>query len=240
MLVLARTSLAAAILLPIALLRVDLRPVLARWRWVVAFAAVEIAIPWVALGSAEQHISSSLAGLADRGRSAGRHRARARHRRRGPARTGRLVGLLIGLIGVAAIVGGDYATIGPDRPAPDRGRRRRLRRRAGDPGSTPRRAADGRRHGAVACAVRRRVYIPIAAAQMAGRRAVIERLAAVVDPCRHLHGGGVPPVRRADRRDRSRAGDGDHVRQPGRGRGARRRWSSARRSPSRWQSASRS
>ena len=39
-LVLARTAIAAAILLPIALARVDLRPVLARWRWVVAFAAV--------------------------------------------------------------------------------------------------------------------------------------------------------------------------------------------------------
>jgi len=44
-LVLARTSLAAAILLPIALARVDMRAVLARWRWVVAFAAIEIAIP---------------------------------------------------------------------------------------------------------------------------------------------------------------------------------------------------
>ena len=62
-LVLGRTAIAAAILLPIALVRTDLRQVLSRWRWVVAFAAVEIAIPWVALGSAEQHISSSLAGL---------------------------------------------------------------------------------------------------------------------------------------------------------------------------------
>src|SRR3954471_23485021 len=62
-LVLGRTAIAAAILLPIALARTDLRQVLARWRWVVAFAALEIAIPWVALGSAEQHISSSLAGL---------------------------------------------------------------------------------------------------------------------------------------------------------------------------------
>lgn len=62
-LVLGRTAIAAAILLPIALARTDLREVLVRWRWVVAFAVVEIAIPWVALGSAEQHISSSLAGL---------------------------------------------------------------------------------------------------------------------------------------------------------------------------------
>ena len=35
--VLWRTLIAAAILLPIALLRTELRPVLARWRWVVAF-----------------------------------------------------------------------------------------------------------------------------------------------------------------------------------------------------------
>ena len=108
-LVLGRTAIAAAILLPIALARIDLRQVLARWRWVVAFAAVEIAIPWVALGSAEQHISSSLAGLliagvplvgtaialltggADRFGSAG------------------LLGLLIGLVGVALIVGADFA-----------------------------------------------------------------------------------------------------------------------------------
>ena len=62
-LVFARTSIAAVILLPIALARVDLRAVLVRWRWVVAFAAVEIAVPWVMLGSAEQRVSSSLAAL---------------------------------------------------------------------------------------------------------------------------------------------------------------------------------
>ena len=49
-LVFARTSIGAAILLPIALVRVDLRAGVPRWRWVVAFAAVEIAIPWVFLG----------------------------------------------------------------------------------------------------------------------------------------------------------------------------------------------
>ena len=43
-LVFGRTAIAAGLLLPVALLRVDLRPVLARWRWVVAFAAIEIAI----------------------------------------------------------------------------------------------------------------------------------------------------------------------------------------------------
>jgi drug/metabolite transporter (DMT)-like permease len=112
-LVLARTGLAAAILLPIALARVDLRQVLARWPWVVGFAAIEIAIPWIALGSAEQHISSSLAGLLIAGvplvgiaiafTTGGADRL---------GRTG-LLGLLIGLLGVAAIVGGDYSTSDP-------------------------------------------------------------------------------------------------------------------------------
>jgi drug/metabolite transporter (DMT)-like permease len=108
-LVLVRTALAAAILLPIALVRVDLRPVLARWRWLVAFAAIEIAIPWVALGSAEQHLSSSLTGLLIAGVPlVGTALALATG---GADRVGRLglLGLLIGLAGVAAIVGADYA-----------------------------------------------------------------------------------------------------------------------------------
>jgi drug/metabolite transporter (DMT)-like permease len=104
-LVFARTSIAALILLPIALLRVDLRPIVARWRWVVAFAAVEVGGPWVLLGSAEQHVTSSLAGLLVAGvplvgtviavTTGGRDRVG----RRG------VLGLLVGLAGVAAIVG---------------------------------------------------------------------------------------------------------------------------------------
>ena len=108
-LVLGRTAIASAILLPIAALRTDLRPILARWRWVVAFAAVEIAIPWVALGSAEQHISSSLAGLLIAGVPlVGASIALATG---GADRFGRvgIAGLLIGLVGVVAIVGADFA-----------------------------------------------------------------------------------------------------------------------------------
>lgn len=112
-LVLARTGLAAAILLPIALARVDMRRVLARWPWVVAFAAIEISIPWIALGSAEQHISSSLAGLLIAGVPlVGTAIAFATGGADRLGRTG-LLGLLIGLLGVAAIVGGDYSTSDP-------------------------------------------------------------------------------------------------------------------------------
>jgi drug/metabolite transporter (DMT)-like permease len=112
-LVLARTGLAAAILLPIALARVDLRPVLARWPWLLAFAAIEIAIPWIALGSAEIHLSSSLAGLLISGVPL--VGAAFAFLTRGADRIGRegVIGLLIGLVGVAAIAGGDYATSDP-------------------------------------------------------------------------------------------------------------------------------
>jgi drug/metabolite transporter (DMT)-like permease len=107
-LVFARTGLAAAILLPIAFATVDLRPVLARWRWVAAFAVVEIAIPWVLLASAEQHISSSLAGLLIAGVPlVGAAFAFATGHSERLGRVG-LAGLLVGLLGVGAIVGGDF------------------------------------------------------------------------------------------------------------------------------------
>jgi len=112
-LVLARTSLAAVILLPIALARVDLRPILARWRWVAAFAAIEIALPWVMLGSAEQHLTSSLTGLLIAGVPlVGTVFALVTG---GSERIGRAtwLGLLIGLVGVSAIVGADIGTSDP-------------------------------------------------------------------------------------------------------------------------------
>jgi len=112
-LVLARTALAAAILLPYAIARVDLRAVLARWRWVVAFAAVEIAIPWIALGSAEQKVTSSLAGLLIAGVPlVGTILALVTGSEDRLGRAG-VAGLLIGLVGVAAIVWGTFATTDP-------------------------------------------------------------------------------------------------------------------------------
>ena len=104
-LVFARTGIGALVLLPIALLRTDLRPVLAHWRWVVAFAVVEIGVPWVLLGSAEQHVSSSLAGLLVAGVPlVGTVIAVGTRSRHGVGPAG-VVGLLIGLAGVAAIIG---------------------------------------------------------------------------------------------------------------------------------------
>lgn len=62
-LVFLRTAAAALVLMPIALLRHEVAAVLLRWRPLALFAVIEIMIPWVLLGHAEQRISSSLAGL---------------------------------------------------------------------------------------------------------------------------------------------------------------------------------
>jgi drug/metabolite transporter (DMT)-like permease len=62
-LVLYRCALAALLLLPIALVRGAVMPVLRRWRPLLAYTVIEIAIPWVTLGEAEQHLPSSTTGL---------------------------------------------------------------------------------------------------------------------------------------------------------------------------------
>jgi drug/metabolite transporter (DMT)-like permease len=112
-LVMARTGIAAAILLPIALLRTDLRPVLGRWRWLVGFAAIEIAIPWVLLASAEQKVTSSLAALVIAGVplvGVAIALLTGRSERMGPIG---LLGLVVGIVGVAVIVGGDLGSTDP-------------------------------------------------------------------------------------------------------------------------------
>src|SRR5262249_51682945 len=105
-LVFLRTGLAALLLVPLALIRGELRPVLRRWPMVVLFAFVEMGVPWLLLGSAERRLSSSLSGLliaavplvgALLGWATGGERL-------GPRR---LFGLLVGIAGVAALVGLD-------------------------------------------------------------------------------------------------------------------------------------
>ena len=113
-------------------------------------------MPWVLLGSAEQHLSSSLTGMLIAGVPlVGTVFALATGGADRLGRTG-LLGLLIGLAGVVAIV---WATSGRPmrRPPPGRHRRRRLRRRAGDPGPSARRPAVRRGDGPVARPVRRRL-----------------------------------------------------------------------------------
>ncbi len=111
-LVFLRTGIAAVVLLPIAIGRGGMRPLAGKWRPLVVFALVEIGIAWFALSSAEQHISSSLAGLLISAVPlVGVVIAPVfgNRERFGPLN---LTGLLLGVGGVAAIVGFDLRATG--------------------------------------------------------------------------------------------------------------------------------
>ncbi|MGA2765403.1 MAG: DMT family transporter [Spirochaetia bacterium] len=106
-LVFARTAVGALIVLPIALARGGLRGIGRKWVPLLVFAAAEIGGPWLFLSSAEQSISSSLAGLlVSCVPLLGILIAPLFGNREGIGPMG-MGGLALGLIGVAAIVGLD-------------------------------------------------------------------------------------------------------------------------------------
>jgi len=106
-LVFCRTGIGAVVLLPVAAARGLLRPLVARWKPLLLYTVVELAVPWVLLSTAEQRLSSSLTGLlvaavplvgAVVAVGLGeRHGLNGRN----------VVGLLVGLAGVGALVGFD-------------------------------------------------------------------------------------------------------------------------------------
>ncbi len=108
-LVFARTAVGATLLLPVVIRRGHLRTLLPRWRAIAAFTAAELAVPWLLLGTAERRISSSAAGLLVACVPlAGALVSRASGRREAPLGLSGLAGLLLGLAGVAALVGLDF------------------------------------------------------------------------------------------------------------------------------------
>jgi drug/metabolite transporter (DMT)-like permease len=106
-LVFLRTTLGTLLLLPISLREGHLRLLLARWRPLLLYTVVEIALPWFLLSDAERRLSSSLSGLliaavplvgaTIAAMSGGHERLDAR----------RIAGLVLGLAGVAALLGLD-------------------------------------------------------------------------------------------------------------------------------------
>src|SRR2546421_6165795 len=104
-LVFLRTAVGAALLLPIAAARGGLRPLLPYWRWVLAYTIVEVSLPWFLLADAERRLSSSLTGLLIA--AVPLIGAVITWLTRGDDRfdVRRIGGLLLGLVGVAALVG---------------------------------------------------------------------------------------------------------------------------------------
>ncbi len=109
MVVLGRSAIAAALLLPLALLRRQVLPVLRRWRPLLAFTAIEIVVPWYFLSSAEQRLPSSTAGLLLAAVPLVGVAVAVLFGR--PARLSVVnwSGILLGTLGVAALVGLDVA-----------------------------------------------------------------------------------------------------------------------------------
>jgi drug/metabolite transporter (DMT)-like permease len=115
MVVFARSGLAAVLLLPLALFRREVATVLRRWKPMLAYTVVEIVVPWYFLSSAERELPSSTAGLLLAAVPlAGVAVAFFMGR---PARlTGmNWLGILIGMLGVAGLVGLDVG--GSDLPS---------------------------------------------------------------------------------------------------------------------------
>lgn len=109
-----RTLPAGLLLLPLALYQGGLRDAARAWRWIALFAAVELGIPWLFVGRAEIHLTSSLTGLLIAtvpltGAVIYRIFGIDRFDRR------RIAGLVIGFLGVVALLGIDagHAPIGP-------------------------------------------------------------------------------------------------------------------------------
>jgi len=106
-----RTGIAAALLMPLAARRGELRPLLCYWRPLLAYTAIEVALPWFLLSHAETRLTSSLTGLLLAAVplagalivTLGGERARLGLRL--------WLGLLVGIAGVAAIVGLDLGQL---------------------------------------------------------------------------------------------------------------------------------
>jgi len=106
LLVFSRSVIGASLLLPIAIGRKDLAPLLPYWKWILAYTFVEVAAPWFLLSDAERRISSSLTGLLIAAvPSIGALLALVTGGDRLDSR--RIAGLALGFLGVAALVGLD-------------------------------------------------------------------------------------------------------------------------------------
>jgi drug/metabolite transporter (DMT)-like permease len=108
--VFARCIVGAAILLPWTIAKGQLRPALRHWRALLAFTALEMTAPWLLLSYAETKLSSSLTGLLVATVpfvAALAARLSGADERLTPIR---LVGMGIGVVGIAALLGLDVGS----------------------------------------------------------------------------------------------------------------------------------
>lgn len=106
-LVFARTALALLVLLPLAARTGALRPALRHWQPAAIFAVLEMGIPWLLLGHAETRISSAMAGLLLAAVPIIGAVITAALGDRGSVAPIRVAGMVLGVVGVALLVGLD-------------------------------------------------------------------------------------------------------------------------------------
>ena len=109
MVVLGRCALGALILLPLALARRQVVVVLKRWRPLLAYTVIEIVIPWFFLSTAEQKLPSSTAGLLIAAVPLVGVAVAVAFGRPARLSVSNWLGILAGMLGVAALVGLDVA-----------------------------------------------------------------------------------------------------------------------------------
>jgi drug/metabolite transporter (DMT)-like permease len=111
-LVFGRTAIGALLLVPVAIVRrTEVRGLARLWRPLLAYTAIEVAIPWVLLARAETKLSSSLTGLLIAGVPLVGAVVVTLTGERQKQGSRRWLGLLIGIAGVAAIVGLDLGVV---------------------------------------------------------------------------------------------------------------------------------
>jgi drug/metabolite transporter (DMT)-like permease len=102
-----RVGLGAAVLLTLAGAAGVLAPLRGRWRWLAVFAVVEVVFPFPLIAAGEQHVSSSLAAIIVAAAPLFVALLALRFDASERVHGSRLAGLLLGLVGVAALVGID-------------------------------------------------------------------------------------------------------------------------------------
>src|SRR5215218_3924361 len=104
-----RTSIAAVALFAVARRAGAIEAALRRWRPVLAFAIIEMAIPWILLTHAEEHLASGLAALIIASVPVVGAIVAFVLGERSALRPIRIVGIVLGLSGVALLVARDLA-----------------------------------------------------------------------------------------------------------------------------------
>ena len=105
-----RTSIAAVVLLALAKRANVIKPVFRHWKPVLAFAIIEMAIPWILLTTAEEHLASGITALIIAAVPIVGAIAAFLLGERSALRPVRIVGIVLGLGGVGLLVGRDLSS----------------------------------------------------------------------------------------------------------------------------------